>query len=166
MKMENIRQALYAITGKGARKAIKEQGVLFERETLSHNEFPEECLDLIIEILSTEALLNKPGIDHFIVTITTDMSRLMHSQKQKLLKVICNHYHRYTDMEICWLLGDMIARSYDRSIAMQTFRKLFDSSTDQGKEGIALGLDVLARQSNHDPQLMTEIHSILKQEQA
>jgi|GEM_PF-3960564 len=163
MKMENIKQALYAITGKGARKAIKEQGIIFERETLSHNEFPEECLDLIIEILSVKELFAKPGMDHFLLTVTTDMPRLTSNQKQKLLKAVCDHYHQYADMEMCWLLGDMIARSYDQSVAMQVFRNLFDSATDQGKEGIALGLDVLARQSKREPQLMKEIDAILKQ---
>lgn len=159
--MENLRQALYAATGKDAKKAIKDQAAIYEDITLSAEKFPDECLDLIIEILSVSELFTKPGIDIFLLKTSTDMYRLTGGQKQRLFDAICDHYGQYTDKDLCWLLGDLIARNYDRSTAMQAFRTLFNLATAQGKKGVALGLDVLAKQSKHDPQLMKEIEAIL-----
>lgn len=162
LKMENIRQALYAAAGKGANKAIKEQAAAYEHITLSQEVFSDECLNLIVEILSVKELFSKPGIDAFLLKTSTDMYRLSTSQKQRLLDAICENYFQYTNMEMCWQLGDMIARSYDQATSMKAFQRLFESATDQGKEGIVLGLDILAKQSKRDPKLMKEIDAILK----
>lgn len=161
LEIENIRRALRTASGKNTRKVLTEQCSAFEKETLSHHEFTDKCLDLIIEILSSKELFTKKGISCFLVTIATDLNRLTDKQKQRLLNTICDNYYQYCDMEMCWQLGDMIARSYDQHIAMQAFRNLFSNATDQGREGIVLGLDIIARQSKNDPQLIKEIKAIL-----
>lgn len=159
--MENIKAALYEAEGKGARKLIKELASSCEDFALAQEVFPEECMDLIVEILSEERLFTKSGIDVFLLKTSTDMYRLSEGQKARLLKAIFENYSRYADIDMCWLLGDLIARSYDRLTVLSTFRSLFSTATNQGKEGIALGLDVLARQSMQDAPLMKEIDEIL-----
>ncbi|WP_230851039.1 hypothetical protein [Ralstonia solanacearum] len=160
--VENIRQALYAATGKGARKLLKEQATIYEKITLSNEIIPDECIDLIVEILSTDELFSKPGIDVFFLKASTDMYRLSEIHKQRLLVTICENYSKYTNIEMCWQLGDMIARAYEPATAIKVFQRLFASATDQGKEGIVLGLDIIARQSKRDTKIMREIDAIIK----
>lgn len=159
--VESVRQALYAASQKGARKAIREQAMELQRITHSCATYPDACLDLIVEILAVNELFSKSGIDIFVLDMITTMYRLSDSQKQRLLQAISDHYSEYADEEMCTLLGDLVARNYDQSTAMQTFKALFNSATDQGKEGIALGLDILARDSKRDPRVMKEIQAIL-----
>ena len=159
--MNCIRQALYAAPETGGKKELKKQASDLESFTLACTEFPIEALNLIVEIISTKELFSKSGIDNFIVKLSTDMYRLSDDQKSILLTAICNKYSEYTELEWCWLLGDLIAGNYDASIAMQVFREIFPSATKEGKEGVALGLDVIYKQSGRDPKLEKEIKKIL-----
>jgi len=161
--MDSIRQALYSATGPGASRIVKAQAAIYERITLSQEVFSDACLNLILEILSVEELFSKPGIEEFLLRISTGMYLLTANQKRQLLNVISANYSQYENIELCWLLGDMIARSWDQVTALQTFRRLFKSATDQGKEGIVLGLDIVAKHSKRDPFLMERIDAILKE---
>ncbi|WP_192558460.1 hypothetical protein [Pseudomonas allokribbensis] len=162
--MKEIKDALHAAAGKGARKVIAAQADIYENATLANEYFSDECLELITYILSTEDLFNKPGMHVFIVKIHTDMDILSDNQKQKLLDTVSLNYQRYNQTDLCWHLGDLIARCYDSNLAMNFFQHHFVSATPQGKEGIALGLDILARHSKRDPKIMKKIETILKGE--
>ncbi|WP_213027917.1 hypothetical protein [Pseudomonas sp. Seg1] len=159
--MEEIRKSLYAAEGKGARKRVMALADDYDRLTLSHEIFPEKCLNFIIEILSTDAFFNKPGADFFIIKISSDMNRLSAIQKQALLDAIRSNYSRYAVMEFCWTVGDMLARHFDRTSVIRVFKSVFDQATAEGKEGIALGLDIIARHSKQDPGVMRQIQRIL-----
>jgi len=47
-------------------------------------------------------------------------------------------------------------------VALNVFRSLFNKATDNGREGIVLGLDVLVRLSKRDPQLIKQVHEIIQ----
>jgi hypothetical protein len=133
----------------------------YNRLALGHDTFPQTCFDLIIEILSIEELFNKPGIDVFLMNISTDTERLSKERKQKLLDTIRDSYSKYANLEFCWIAGDMLARYFDREYVMYVFDTLFNKSTSEGKEGIALGLDIIAKHSKRDPNIMKKIDKIL-----
>ncbi|MFJ4143423.1 hypothetical protein [Pseudomonas sp. NPDC089734] len=160
--MDAVRLALYEVEGKGGRKKIRELATEYDRMTLGHEIFPEECLEFILELLSTEALFSKAGIDAFLIKLSTDMDKLSVQQKEKLLNVIRNNYCNYSDLELCWVVGDMVARYYDRKQAMNFFRDVFGSAGKAGKEGVVLGLDVVAKHSGRDAKVMQDIDNILK----
>lgn len=160
--MGSIVEALYGTTGKDLKKLLGQLGRDYEHIALSSEELPDECVDLVCEILATEELFTKPGIDIFLLKISTDMHRLSEQQKLKLLRAITENYERYSKLEMCWRLGDLIARSYDRTVALDVFRSLFRKASDQGKEGLALGMDILVRQSKQDPQLIKQIDKIVR----
>lgn len=162
MNISEILQALYlAAEEKKQRKLVHKQADAYEDYLLNQQDFPNEALDLIIKILSDEKLFRLDGIDIFVLKIYTDMSRLSDNQKKRLLNSICENYEYYSNLDFCWQIGDLVARSYDQSTALQVFKRLFDSASDQGKEGIVLGLDILAKQSKRDPKLMNEVQNIL-----
>jgi hypothetical protein len=159
--MKELRNTLYEITGKGARKRIMELITEYNRLALGHDTFPQTCFDLIIEILSIEELFNKPGIDIFLMNISTDTENMSKERKQKLLETIRDNYPQYTGLEFCWVMGDMLARYFDRAPVINVFDTTFKKSTPEGKEGIALGLDIIARHSKRDPVIMKKIEKIL-----
>jgi hypothetical protein len=159
--MEELRKALYEIEGKGARKRIMKLATEYDRLAMGHDTFPQICFDLIIEILSTEELFNKPGMDVFLMNISTDTERLSKERKQKLLDTIQDSYSKYANLEFCWIAGDMLARYFDREHVIYVFDTLFNKSTSEGKEGIALGLDIIAKHSKRDPSIMKKIEKIL-----
>lgn len=159
--MKEVVSALHAANGKGARKSIAKQADIYENATLANEFFSEECLGFIVYLLSTEDLFNKPGIEIFIVKLATDMDIISDGQRKFLLDALGNNYHSYLNIELCWHLGDLVARHYDKGSAMRFFQQQFISATSQGKEGIALGLDILTRQSKRDPRVMKEVSRIL-----
>ncbi len=99
----------------------------------------------------------------FIVKTHTDMDIISDTQKTALLHTISTNYHQYTETDLCWHLGDLIARCYNPFLAINFFQNQFASATLQGKEGIALGLDIIARHSKRDPGIMKSIDRIMCQ---
>lgn len=161
-EMKNTKEALFGATGKDAKRLIKQLAVDCDDISLASLVYPDECIDLICEVLATGALFTKPGIDYFLHRTLTDMFRFSEQQKLRTLETITKNYERYSDLDTCWILGDLIARSYDRVVALDVFRSLFNKATDNGREGIALGLDVLVRLSKRDPQLIKQVHKIIQ----
>ncbi|MBB6248264.1 hypothetical protein [Rhodanobacter sp. A1T4] len=162
--MNNIRLALYENKTTGAKKFLERQASLYEDETLAHALVPNECVALIVEIVSVKELFSKPGIEIFLVKTYSDMDRLTEEQKKEILDAAYSHFHEYEFVEFCWVLCDLIARCYSRAEAMHFFRKVFDTASAQGKKGVALGLDIIYRTSQRDPNLKNEISKILKVE--
>src|ERR1700755_1988461 len=107
-QIERIRAELFALPTK--RKHYDELLRLYRHVSIESASFPESCLNLIVEILSTEGLFSQKGIDQFLVEMSSDMDRLSADQKAKLLEAIAENYPRYNNIEFCWSLGDLIAR--------------------------------------------------------
>ena len=124
----------------------------FGEATLGGSEFSEKGFSLIIEILSVDALFSKKGIWVFILQINGDEQRFSAAQKARILAAISMNYARYDDLEFCWTTCDLIARWFDETIALNTFRDLDAKATLSGREGIALGRDVILRRPRADKQ--------------
>jgi hypothetical protein len=160
--MQNIITSLIAIADTGDQKRIRELASAYEDLCLAYEEFPDTAIDVITQILSEKTLFQKQGIEQFLSKTSTDMYRLNPNQKQWLLDTIVKHYSEYADIKLCWWLGDIIARGYDQKTALQTFAIIFNTASDQGKEGIALGLDVLTKQPEANDALLKSIKDIFK----
>lgn len=159
--MKDIKRALYEAAGKNTKKVIEEQASFFEDLALSSEGFPDYCVDVVIEVLSVRELHEKPGIEKFILNTSTDSHRLSGGQKHRLLDAAVHHYHEYTNQDFCWFLCDFIARSFDQESALSFFDRVFDSAREEGRKGVALGLDILARTSKLEPNLIRLIKAIL-----
>jgi hypothetical protein len=160
--MKDIKRALYEAAGKNAKSLVEEQASFFEELALSSEGFPEYCVDVVVEVLSVRELHEKPGIDKFILNTSTDSHRLSDDQKHRLLEAAANHYHEYMNQDFCWLLCDFIARSFNQESALIFFDGVFDRAHKEGRQGVALGLDILARSAKLEPNLMRRIEVILR----
>jgi len=161
-EMKNTKEALFGATGKDAKRLIKQLAVDCEDISLGNPAYPDECIDMICEILATDAFFTKPGIDYFLFRTLAEIYKFSEQQKLRILETITDNYERYSDLDMCWGLGDWIARTYDGGVALNVFRSLFNKATDNGREGIVLGLDVLVRLSKRDPQLIKQVHEIIQ----
>lgn len=160
--MKSTKDALYNATGKDAKRLIKQLAVDCEDISLGNPTYPDECIDMICEILATDVFFNKRGMDYFLFRTLAEIYKFSEQQKLRILGVITENYEHYSDLDMCWGLGDWIARSYDGTVALDVFRSLFNKATDNGREGIVLGLDVLVRLSKQDPQLIKQVHKIIQ----
>lgn len=159
--MKTLRQALYEKTGSKGGKALKELAKIYDEMTLGYDFYPDEYLDLIFEILTVEELFMRTGMDSFLLRFSTDVERLSVSQKNKLLDTIINNYHKYKNLDFCWVIADIIARQYEPSSAIHAFDRAAKNSTSQGKEGIALGLNILSKNKQLESPLKNNIKDIM-----
>ncbi|MEN5240357.1 MULTISPECIES: hypothetical protein [Pseudomonas] len=142
----SIKCELLKISGKGGAKKILAEAKKFD-DLISHYEtIPDACFSLWLDIFSDPELYNKPGIHIFVLNLQVCMYAISESQKESALHAIMANYANYSNLETCWHVGDLVARCYETEIAFDFFESLFSISTEQGREGIALGLDILGRQ--------------------
>ncbi|MFJ4344795.1 hypothetical protein [Pseudomonas sp. NPDC089401] len=158
--MEEIKSNLSAISGKGAKKKILAEAKRYDDIISSYSEIPDSCFSLWLDIFSTADLYNKPGMHIFYLNLQVCMYAVTREQKNKALKVLRSNYQNYAVIETCWHVGDLIARCYDINDAVRFFEDLFPLSTPEGREGVALGLDVI-RMQKKDPDFKGVIARIL-----
>lgn len=159
--MNKLKQALYEKGSSKGSKELKKLAKAYDQMTLGYDFYPDECLDLIIEILTVEELFMRPGMDSFLLRFSTDIERLTALQKRKLLDVIIKNYSKYRSLDFCWVIADTIARQYEPHSAIYAFDQTAMSSTIQGKEGIALGLNILSKHKELDDSLKNKIKKIM-----
>jgi hypothetical protein len=160
--VDDIRHALY---DKGIRHTKKYLDLLAKRYrdiNLENDAIPDKNWSLILDILSIDKLFSQRGIEIFIVEAYTDMYKTNSAQKEAMLTCIKEHYHQYNNIELCWVVCDLVARCYGESTSFEVFQSLFASSTQNGKEGVVLGLDILLRRSDVDNGLKRKIDLVLK----
>lgn len=165
--MKEIRRAIYDAKGKGLRSIIKKQAYLYmdlilETENLSvETGIPQSIFDLLVEILSVKELYEKPGMDGFMVGMATDAVWLSADQKSLMYAAMLANYGGYGREEFCWTICDFIARQFPFEKAMDFFEAVSDSATDNGRQGIRLGLSVLSRYAGNDPGKERRMASLL-----
>ncbi|WP_455894232.1 hypothetical protein [Pseudomonas palmensis] len=158
--MKNIRQSICEAVGKGSRKTLLNLAAEFEMAELMSSDISDEAFEFILDLLSSEELFNRPGMSAFLVNISFDMNKFSLTQKAQMLSAVQLNYSRYSDLEFCWVLCDIVARNYERSVALKAFGDLVNDATSEGRKGIALGLDAIAKQSKRDSNTMTEIEKV------
>lgn len=142
----SIKSELFKISGKGGAKKILDEAKKFD-DLISHYEnIPDSCFGLWLDIFSDSELYNKQGMHIFFLNFQVCMYAISDNQKEGALHAIVAHYSNYNNLETCWHVGDLVARCYETQKAFDFFKNLFHTSTAQGREGIALGLEILGRQ--------------------
>lgn len=159
--LQRIRHELLEVSGKGARKKLLGAAKAFDDLLSQHEQVPDGCFALWLEIFSQQALYNKPGMHIFFLNLQVCMHALSPAQKHQALTTIRSAYSGYTELQTCWFVGDLVARCYGKDEAFAFFKALFAISTPQGREGLALGLDVLRRQ-HKDERSLRLIEQILR----
>ncbi|RFB80932.1 hypothetical protein [Methylovirgula sp. 4M-Z18] len=83
--VEKLRGALFSDSERG-RKSFDTLIRLYRGISLSSAALPDECFEIIIDILSSDKLFSKNGIDSFVMELSTDMGRLTEQQKFALME--------------------------------------------------------------------------------
>lgn len=159
--LQALRTSLYNIPDGARRKVVHAWVRQFEAVISANTLYLTAYVDLAVEVLSVAQLYRKPGMYSLLQMLHMDMDRMTAAQKDRLLQALRDHYSGYDDLDLCWRTGDLIARCYDEPVALAAFSAMFDSATAQGKEGVALGLDVLMRQPGRAPDLSGRVRRIL-----
>lgn len=142
----SIKGELLKISKKGGAKKIFAEAKRFDDLISNFENIPDAYFSLWLDILSDPELCNKQGMHVFIMNLQICMYAISEDQKESALRAILSHYANYNNLDTCWHVGDLIARCYEMQKALSCFKILFPVSTEQGRKGIALGLDVLRRQ--------------------
>lgn len=161
--VQSLRTALYAIPADARRRVVHGWVSEFEAVISASSLYLPAYVDLAVEVLSVAQLYRKPGMYSLLQMLHMDMDlgRMTSAQQDRVLQTLRDHYGGYDDLDLCWRTGDLIARCYDEQVALAAFSVMFDSATAQGKEGVALGLDVLMRQPGRALDLASRVRRIL-----
>jgi hypothetical protein len=145
--MQEVRDFLLIVPRSGGRDLLRNQFKKFDSIILSSDDYPEECFQLVLDIIQSEVFSKIVGIDMFMQSTFSDVDRLNHDQKERLLKAIDHGYKNFDDEDACWLLCDFLARQYDEKTALAAFRSMSQGASRFQKNGVALGLDIIIRKS-------------------
>lgn len=159
--LQSLRTTVYAIPIGARRKVVHAWVREFEAVIGSSTLYLNAYIELAVEVFSVAELYRKPGMYSLVHLMYFDMYRMTAVQKERLLQALRDNYSGYDDLDFCWHTGDLIARCYEENVALAAFSAMFDSATPQGKEGVALGLDVLMRQPGRTPGLGKRVRRIL-----
>ncbi|AVD88651.1 hypothetical protein C4Q26_16535 [Pseudomonas sp. SWI44] len=154
--------ALQKADGKKIRKEVAQLADRYEKLLFEIDGTSDESVDFMLSIFSDERLFNKPGMDIFVLKAGTEFFCMTDEQKSKIYNALLNAYHKCSNLDYCWATGDLIARNFNRKCALHFFSQTFVCATKNGKEGIALGLDVIARQEGRNQQVKEIIARILR----
>ncbi len=91
----------------------------------------------------------------------TDFYKFSEDQKRELFNVLFEEFLGYNDLKLYWAVCDIIARNYEKAEALRFFRENYRVASAAGREGIKLGLDIIAHRSQGEPSVAAEIAAIL-----
>jgi len=140
--------------------AIRECYENLEQLILESEEYPELAVDVVCTVMREAGLYNRDGISEFIFLMLSDMYRMSAPQRTKFIDCLLKHFSDYRIDEFCWVICDFVSRNFQPNVALEIFAQLlFQQTTSAGKRGLALGLQVLARNSR-DPQVLGKIREL------
>jgi hypothetical protein len=129
---------------------------------LMDDAYPDECLQLIIDILSRKSLAEIPGIQLFLASLFTDMPRLGDQQRARILSAAYLALPGLERVELCWSICDLIARWFPKETSLQFFLEVSASAQPAAMEGVMLGLDVLRMHHKGDRAVTNAIALVLQ----
>jgi hypothetical protein len=161
--VDAIKKRLEATSGPGSSAQVAWAVTELERLLLD-DAYPDECLQLIIDTISSPRLSSIRGIQRFIASLFSDMSRLTQEQKTDFLTACRANLPRLQQVELCWALCDLIARNYPKDVAITFFSEVSGEAQLSAMEGVMLGLDILRMHNKDDRAVSDAIARIASQD--
>jgi hypothetical protein len=96
----------------------------FEDDLLEFDEFPDEYLKFVVQLLSRSNFYCKPGIWNFLLVLSTESHRLQPCHYEQLKITFLENYHHYSDQDLCLAVCDFIARNYSEGSARSQLNAL------------------------------------------
>lgn len=162
--MQNFHELLVALEeagGKKIRRQLSQLGDAYENLLFELGGTSEDSVRFILSVISNAGICNKSGADVFVLKISTEFFCMNEQQKQSVYDALFEMYREYDDLDFCWVVGDLISRNFNKQQALRFFKEQYSVATYNGREGIALGLDVIARQDGRSQEMNSTIRKIL-----
>ncbi|MBF8177105.1 MAG: hypothetical protein K2Y13_00240 [Burkholderiaceae bacterium] len=112
--------------------------------TLAIPVIPNEIFLIYSEILSDAVLGEKPHTASFIPALFSDFDKLSDAQQDALLDILIQHASLYRSQIMQFSVGDIIARKYPCDIAIQAFKKMWESHNLHARNIAHFGANVLS----------------------
>ena len=113
---------------------IKDISHEYSEDILDYENFPEEYLEFLVEILSTKELYMKDGIYHFLVLVGTDTDIMTEEQLERIVLAIKSNYHNYLNKMLCFTVCDFIAYYYPEDPARKVLKYMVSLETEKPEE--------------------------------
>jgi hypothetical protein len=147
--LKAIKARLERIDAPGAAKKVAHEVTEFER-LLTEDVYPDDCLQLVIDVISLPSLASIAGMQLFVASLFSDMPRLSDEQAARLLVAARASLPTLQRVELCWALCDLVARCYQKEVAFSFFIDVAAEAQPTAMEGVMLGLDVLRMHDKAD----------------
>jgi len=152
--LKAIRVRLATIDGPGSAKKVIHEVTEFER-LLTEDIYPDDCLQLVIDVISLPSLASIAGMQLFVASLFSDMPRLSDEQAARFMVAARASLPTLQRVELCWALCDLVARCYEKQVAFSFLVDVATEAQPTAIEGVVLGLDVL-RMHNKDDRTITD----------
>ena len=137
-------------------RAIADAAKRYDDMMLGYEVVPDEGIDFLIKLFSSERVLHASGIEHFLLDINVDLCKYTLGQRTRLLNVLVDNAGRVADELGRHSVGDFIARAYPSDMAFATFLDLAARS-HQDRHVAFVGLDVLRMREPEESALYRKI---------
>ncbi|MGK8199395.1 hypothetical protein [Burkholderia cepacia] len=153
-----LRLRIHALPANSRRKEVAEIAFSLEYLSLTVSPLSVDILSLYLEVLSDPLIFSRQGIESFISGIYNDFEKLTIDQKGILLEALVNNSKGYGDENLCFSVGDMIARKYPVQVALDAFRRMWASGEKHSQFIARFGADVLSLFMPKDGKERNELH--------
>lgn len=139
---EKLWQQIESASEKKLPRVISEVAEQYDDMMLEYSVIPNEGVEFLVQVFSSDRVLHAKGIEHFLLEINVDFCKYSLEQRTKLLNTLIKNAGAVSDELGRHSIGDFIARAFPRELAFQTFFTL-SAGTGLEKHVAFVGLDVL-----------------------
>lgn len=120
---------------------------LYSDDILEYENFPDEYLAFLIEILTKPEFYAQQGAYHFLAIIGADTDIMSAIQLENISDAIIGNYVNYVDEMLCLTVCDFIARYYPHEEAERILLHLKHIENQKEEKGFANdGLRILSNE--------------------
>lgn len=142
--------------------AIEDLVASFGEGLMMQKELSPGFFAFLTELFSNPKLFNIEGVEGFLLEALTSLAIMSEGQKAALLKLLVDNYGGYNREDLCFCVGDFIARAYDSSTALAVIESLAARvSLQEQKLGLLLAIDVIrTRNRKGAPELLNRLERL------
>lgn len=123
-RLTEYRELLSACDGPQCEKVFQQIADRYEDDLLELEDFADDYLKLVIDLLSDDKFYSKPGVWNFLLVLGTEQGKIQPRQYDALAECITRNYERYLNTDLCLAVCDFVARNYSVVKAREIFRRL------------------------------------------
>lgn len=142
--------------------AVEDLVASFGEGLMMQKELSPGFFAFLTELLSNPKFFNIEGVEGFLLEALTSLDIMSEGQKAELLKVLVDNYQEYNKENLCFCVGDFIARAYDSATALAVIERLAARvSLREQKLGLLLATDIIGRRNREgEPELLNRLERL------